>query len=125
MFILALDALSRTLKQAETASKIKGLVLGECTPRISYIFFADDIIITIKSKQREIYELMNILTIFSITSSQRINVSKSGVIFGKFVPQHIKTQLCNILNMPEWDKPSKYLGILAYWGRSIRPLLLG
>ena len=61
---------------------------------------------------------MNILNVFSTASGQKINVLKSGVIFGKFVPPAVKVQLCSSLHMREWDNPGKYLGIPAQWGKS-------
>ena len=99
LFIIALDTLSHMFKKAELEDRIKGLVIGEGAPRISHMFFADDIVIAAKVDQAEIFEFMNILSTFSIASRQRINVAKFGVIFGKCVSRQTKIQVCSILNV--------------------------
>ena len=97
------------LKKAEDSGRIKGLVVGQGAPELSHQFFANDIIVLTKANEREVYELMNIPNDFSLASSQRINVAKSGLIFGKNISRLAKVQLSRILNMQEWENPGKYL----------------
>lgn len=71
----------------------------------------------------EAYELMRILNKFSKASSKRINLQKSSLVFSRKVPTFQKSQICQILNIPCWDSPRKYLRLTAHWGRSKKSTL--
>lgn len=60
--------------------------------------------------------MVDILNIYSKASGQRINLTKSGVIGGKFMDPRLKGQLAAVLKMQLWDNPGKYLGLPADWG---------
>lgn len=62
--------------------------------------------------------MVNILNAFKEVSDKRINLQKSGLIYGKSVPLQLQDSLSIILNTPLWDSPGKYLGIPVEWGNS-------
>lgn len=76
-----------------------------------------------KACTQDAYELVRILNSYTKASGQRINLHKSGIIFSKNCPPQIKHEITNILGMEEWDKPGKYLGLAADWGRSKQHML--
>lgn len=56
-----------------------------------------------------------ILSEFTTTSGQKINLQRSGITFGKGISPVLSSELATILNIPIWDSPGKYLGIPAEW----------
>ena len=118
IFIIAMEALSSLLKKAKTEGRIQGISLARTAPRLSHLFFADDVIFFARASQGEAYELLHILNLFSKASGQCINVAKSGLIFGRWVPNQVRSQISQVLNIRCWNDPGKYLGLPAIWGRS-------
>lgn len=64
------------------------------------------------------FQLVRILNAYCGASGQMINLTKSGLIFGKLVLPSLRRNLVNILHIEEWGNPGKYLQVLADWGRS-------
>lgn len=87
-------------------------------PILTHLFFADDATFFGKAAEENMYQLVEILNKYTQHSGQRINISKSGVIAGKFMAPRLKGSLARILHMQLWDNPGKYLGLPADWGRS-------
>ncbi|XP_057746432.1 uncharacterized protein LOC130965691 [Arachis stenosperma] len=52
------------------------------------------------------------------TSGQIINLEKSGITFGNQIPIQTRVNIEEILNIPTWDEPEKYLGLPVQWKRS-------
>ena len=71
-----------------------------------------------KADSKDIYELMNILNKFQLTSRQRVNIKKSGLIFKRKVPRPLQNRINQNLGIPRWEELGKYLGIPAQWVRS-------
>lgn len=64
------------------------------------------------------YQIIHILNAYSGALGQKINLTKSGLICGKYLPPQKKNSLATILHMRVWDSPGKYLGLPGDWGRS-------
>ena len=118
IFILAMDALSHLLRKAETDNFISGITIARGAPSISHLLFADDVILFAKADMAEVSELMKIINCFTRASGQKVNILKTGLIFGKKVLPYLKTQISQMLNMQIWNDPGKYLGLPAQWGKS-------
>lgn len=118
IFILAADALSHMINKALDQNRIQGVQLAQGGPKLTHLFFADDALLFGKATHENMYQLVEILNIYSRASGQRINLGKSGLIVGKFMDPRLKVQLATILRMQLWDNPGKYLGLLAEWGSS-------
>ena len=118
LFILAMDVFSQLLKKAEADNLISGITISRGAPPISHLLFADDVIIFAKAEMGEVCELMKILNLFTGATGQKVNVLKSGLIFGKKVLPYMKNQISQVMNMQAWNDPGRYLGLPAQWGRS-------
>lgn len=110
--------LSLLINDAVAKGEVEGFFLAWRAPILTHLMFADDVILFAKANPRNIYNLLNILNVYSINFGQCINVSKSGIIYGKFVQHALQRSVGQILNMQEWDNPSRYLGLQGEWGRS-------
>ena len=91
LFILAMDALSYMLNQAKENGRLQGIKLTTSSPVLTHLFFADDVVLFCNARVEEAYELKRILNVFSRASVQRVNLHKSGLIFGKKVPHNLKS----------------------------------
>lgn len=90
--------------------------MGTHGPTITHLFFADDALLFAQAPREEMYQLFSILNHYSKVSGQKINVSKSGLICGKFVNPQLKHNLASIMNMSLWESPRKYLRLPGEWG---------
>lgn len=118
IFILAADALSHMIHRASEMGRFHGIHLAQGGPRLTHLFFADDSLLFGKGTLENMYQLVSILNAYSKASGQRVNLSKSGLIGGRFMDSRLKSHLAAALNMQLWDNPGKYLGLPADWGRS-------
>lgn len=118
LFIIMAKALSTLLTNSLIARTVSGISLSKHSPNFNHLFFADDLMLFTKATTQDAYEIINVLNTYSKASGQRININKYGIIFSKNCPQHLKQKISTILHMKEWDKPGKYLGLAADWGRS-------
>ncbi|KAJ1440755.1 Reverse transcriptase domain [Sesbania bispinosa] len=50
--------------------------------------------------------------------NMKINLSKSGLIYGRLVPPPVRLHPRDILEVEEWPNPGKYLGLPGEWGIS-------
>ncbi|XP_026451335.1 uncharacterized protein LOC113351597 [Papaver somniferum] len=127
LFILCMKTFSRSLLQAEHNNLIHYIKINEYCPAISHLFFADDCLIFAKAYNKEARNLMNIIDKFSTFSGQSINYQKSGIAFSKGVPNQLKNEISNILNIKKLAINDNYLGVPLLLQRnktqSFRPLL--
>lgn len=80
-------------------------------------FFADDVLFA-TTKEEEAYQLISMLNLYSMASGQRINTTKSGIMFGKWVPGDVKGRIAGMMGFVQWENQGKYLGLLADWVRA-------
>lgn len=118
LFILVADVLSHMLTRAQEHENIQGIWVGTPGPAITHLFFVDDALLFAQASREETFQLFSILNHYSKASGQKINVSKSGLICGKFVNPQLKHNLAIIMNMSLWESPRKYLCLPGEWGRS-------
>lgn len=57
---------------------------------------------------------------YCYSSSQLINLNKSGIFFSPNTPAELKNLISNILLIQDIDKPGIYLGLPTAWRRSKR-----
>lgn len=125
LFILVVDVLSHLLIKAKEGARLEGFCLARGAPSLTHLLFAVDALLFEKASPQNAYEIIRILNLFSKCSGQKINLTKSGMIFVKFVRPDIQLSLSGILGMSCWDNPGKYLGLLGEWGRNKTPALGG
>lgn len=118
LFILVLDVLSRLISDACGKDLLHGIHLADSAPPLSLLFFADNAILFTRDTQEDVYQLINILNIFTSALGKKLNLSKSGIICGGRALPEFKVKVSAMTNIPLWDSLGKYLGIPAEWGGS-------
>ncbi|XP_025665275.1 uncharacterized protein [Arachis hypogaea] len=118
LFIIAAEVFTILVDKAKDEGRISGVRIAPTALAISHILFADDCIIFSKDSEEEVYQLITILNMYTEASGQQINVDKSGITFHNQVPIRNRVEIEEILGLPAWDQPGKYLGLPTQWGRS-------
>ncbi|RYQ80303.1 hypothetical protein Ahy_Scaffold1g106807 [Arachis hypogaea] len=118
LFIIASEVFTILMDNVLNKRIITGVKLAPKAPIITHLLFADDCIIFSGAVEEEIYQLVQILNQYTSASGQVINLEKSGIIFGNQIPIQTRVNIEDILNIPAWDNPGRYLGLPAHWGRA-------
>ncbi|XP_057418917.1 uncharacterized protein LOC130713138 [Lotus japonicus] len=113
-----MDTLSHMLLKALRDGSLQGIKLAPTAPTLTHLFFVDDSLILAKASPQQLYQIMQILNIFSQASSQRINLHKPGIICRNALDIVTKQSMAAILQMQIWSNSSFYLGLPSVWGRS-------
>lgn len=80
-------------------------------PKISHLFFADDILLVAEATLAQVDEVKRILEVYCNYSGQKVNLQKSAVNFSNNVKNDIVDTLSNVLGMPYTKNIGNYLGI--------------
>lgn len=96
---------------------IQGIKICEGGPILCHSFFADDALLFARATPENVYQLERILNVYMAASGQKINLTKAGLICGRFMEEGLKHRLAELLHMRIWVDPGKYLGLPADWGR--------
>jgi hypothetical protein len=90
---------------------LKGIKLSPGCPQISHLQFADDLLIFSKANPTSATTILDCLASYQSWSGQKINYSKSGVIFSKNTTGQTTTNLCHLLNLKKVSPTTKHLGL--------------
>ncbi|GLT60395.1 hypothetical protein SLA2020_331620 [Shorea laevis] len=110
LFILYIEYLSLKIQGDINANGWKGSKLGKSGPIINHLFFADDLIFIGKATMTNASYLEDLLGFFCLRSGQRINLSKSRILFSANTSIDTKRDICSKLNISKSPHLGKYLG---------------
>ncbi|KAI0493816.1 hypothetical protein KFK09_023941 [Dendrobium nobile] len=105
LFILCSQLLSNAFYHSSC-----GIKLCPEGPRISHLLYADDVIMFSKANKKEVLGVKRILHNFCEWTGQKINYSKSIILFGKNVERKRKRSLSRIMGF-KYVKDFLYLGV--------------
>ncbi|KAF3953185.1 hypothetical protein CMV_021349 [Castanea mollissima] len=108
---MAADVLSRLILQKESNRLLKGIKVTRNCPSISYLMFADDLIIFSRALPSDIEVIQDCLNQFHDWSGHSVNTAKFAISFSTNVQQLVKTEICNQTGLKLLDPNSKYLGL--------------
>ncbi|GJY38702.1 putative RNA-directed DNA polymerase, eukaryota, reverse transcriptase zinc-binding domain protein [Tanacetum coccineum] len=81
LFIIIMEGLHIALRDAMAANLLHGVKLGPSNFRLSYLFYADDVIIVSEWDHRDMDNIICVLHVFYMASGLKININKSN-LFG-------------------------------------------
>lgn len=81
-------------------------------------FFADDSILFAKASLQECSKIADIISIYEGASGQKVNLSKTEVVFSKCVSRIRREEIVATLGVREVARHEKYLGLSTIIGRS-------
>ena len=118
IFILCAEGLSALITQARTAGIIEGLKMSPQAPTLHHLFFADDSFLFGTASARECERYKFILDVYERASRQKVNYSKSSVVFSRNITMEEQLNLAAILAVERKDEHGKYLGLPLRVGKS-------
>ncbi|PKU65728.1 Putative ribonuclease H protein [Dendrobium catenatum] len=86
-----------------------GVRISSNSPRISHLLYADDVMVFVEAKIYNVKVIMEIIKKYCNWTGQKVNIAKSGLLFGKAVNTRMKRKIKNILGYKE-VKEFCYLG---------------
>ncbi|KAL8146376.1 hypothetical protein AgCh_004207 [Apium graveolens] len=115
--------LSSLIRKYEAKQWIRGIKICRKAPTISHMFFADDSYFYCKAGTKEARKVLELLEVYEHASGQKVNKAKSSIFFSTNVIQYNKEEICFLMQMPEANEHSMYLGLPNLLGRNKSALL--
>lgn len=110
LFILAMEGLSRKLKQESRTGGLKGIRLWGADLIITHQQFVDDLMLFGEASLREVRGFKRVLEGFMSASGMAINNDKSCTFIFN-TPEAVKAHLTRVLGFRQGELPTRYLGI--------------
>ena len=121
LFILCMEYLSLRIFEACANKNWKSIKASRSGPSFSHLFFADDLLLFADASENCCRTIIAVLDDFCSCSGQKINLSKSKVLFSPNVKPDVASRLCRILGVSSTQDIGKYLGFpLRSNGRNSR-----
>ncbi|KAL5554514.1 hypothetical protein UlMin_041915 [Ulmus minor] len=113
----------RGLRQGDPLSPFLFLLCSEALT-LSHLLFADDSFIFMDANKDDAKALCDVLKFYGDTSDQLVNFDKSEVCFGKYVPNCIRNEVADFLQVNQVDCHEKYLGLPTFADRCKKYMFL-
>lgn len=110
LFILCMEYLSLSIDNECFARNWDPIRIARNEPKISHLFFADDIILVAKANEKNCSTILDTLDDFCFHSGQKVNYEKSKVWFSPMVTDDRAFHLNSILKLKKVQNLGIYLG---------------
>ncbi|GKF47897.1 putative RNA-directed DNA polymerase, eukaryota, reverse transcriptase zinc-binding domain protein [Tanacetum coccineum] len=110
LFIIVMEGLHITMKNAVCSGLIRGAEIGTLGHKISHLFFADDVVIISYWNNQDMGNIIRVLQVFFLASGLKINVSKSNVYGLGVSPQDVE-DMASHTGCGPGTIPFSYLGL--------------
>lgn len=117
LFLLCAEGFSALLDHKVSHGLLTGVKICSNAPSIHHLLFADDSLLFGKATLAECLHIKSVLLDYELASGQKINFSKSSIVFSKNVSVDLQHSLASFLRMEIVPKHDKYLGLPTYIGR--------
>lgn len=114
LFILASEGLTRMLHHAERNDLISGLKVARTAPSITYLMFADGLLIFSKASLSELGNLLDIPKQYELISGQIINLQKSSCHLPASLSNSSRSSILQFLKMSTMRNGGRYLVCLCF-----------
>ncbi|GJT51648.1 putative RNA-directed DNA polymerase, eukaryota, reverse transcriptase zinc-binding domain protein, partial [Tanacetum coccineum] len=110
LFILAMEGLHGAMSNTVNSGLIRGIKLGSSYITLSHLFYADDVVITSEWNSGDLNNIIQVLYVFHLASSQKINIHKSN-IYGIGVSNDEVSSMASRTGCVVGSFPFTYLGL--------------
>lgn len=116
LFILLSDLLSKHVEKEINEKQLQGIILKRGFPELHHIFFADDSLLFMQGSLENACHIKELIMKYCRISCQRVNESKSILVFNNGADQDRLNGIEDALQIPSTRDPMKYLGLPEVWG---------
>ncbi|XP_026416890.1 uncharacterized protein LOC113312346 [Papaver somniferum] len=103
------EALSSYIDSLLKKEILEGIKVCKDAPETTHLLFADDSLLFSKATVQNFQIIKDYLQKYCLASGQELNFDKSGILFSRRIPEHMKSQLVNILEINNRYLGEKYL----------------
>lgn len=110
LFIMCMERLSRWVHQRVEEGNWRPLKASRGGPVVSHLFFADDILLFVEAIEMQVDRALKGINEFSAASGQKVNLSKSSVLFSSNLSEQVMERLNTRMGIKRTRDLGKYLG---------------
>lgn len=111
LFVLCMEKLSQLIDVCVDANQWKPVRVSRNGPRISHVFFADDLILFAEANVENAQLMRRCVDSFCEISGQRVSYEKSCVYVSSNIGRMVANQLADMCGSPLTSDLGKYLGV--------------
>lgn len=111
LFVLCIEKLFQMIAMAVDNDQWSPIQLSRGGPVISYLAFADDVLLFAEANVEQILLMKNILDLFCRSSGQKVSEEKTHIFFSSNVDSRRRQEICNASSFQITDDLGKYLGV--------------
>jgi len=117
IFILCMERISRSIDWQVSRANWFPIKIGRSGPKLSHLFFADDLNLFSRAKPESCLVINTILETFCKAFRQKLSLSNSKVIYSQNYTPDSKNECSNLLNIKANNSFGKYLGFPIFHSR--------
>ncbi|KAL8159786.1 hypothetical protein V2J09_001323 [Rumex salicifolius] len=117
LFVLCLERLSHLISTEVASGNWRPIRVCRGAPRISHVFFADDIILAAEASVGQMRVIMRVLDRFCQASGQKISLAKSTIFVSKNVDREMTRHLESVSGIRATTDLGKYLRMSILHGK--------
>ncbi|KAM6580980.1 uncharacterized protein LOC115695246 [Cannabis sativa] len=118
IFLLCSEGLTAALRLQELNGSFRGISVARNAPPVSHLLFADDTLLFTVASPSSCNALKEALNAYHLATGQKVNYTKSSILFSPNTPTNISTYFFDSLGLESRPFISKYLGVPQCFGRS-------
>ncbi|KAG8365030.1 hypothetical protein BUALT_Bualt18G0060600 [Buddleja alternifolia] len=111
LFVLCMERLGYMIEEATWKGRWKPVAMCRGGPKISHLFFADDLLLTAKVTLSNAWTIKDVLDEFCGLSGLKVNISKSKIFFSKSTSWRNRRRVASRLGFGGTNDLGKYLGV--------------
>lgn len=111
LFVLCIEKLFQMIALAEDHNLWRPIQVARGGPKISYLAFADDVLLFAEAREDQIILIKKILELFCRSSGQKVSEEKTRIFFSNNMDRGIQTQICSSSGFQVNNDLGKYLGV--------------
>lgn len=111
IFVLCMEKLSHLIHTAVSVHRWKPVKASQSGPKVSHLFFADDLMLFAEASTTQADTLKECLDLFCSLSGQAVNYDKSLIFCSPNTNKHLASDISRICGSPTTNNLGKYLGM--------------
>lgn len=117
LFLLCTEGFSSLLTQKATLGLLQGVSICSSAPPVLHLLFTDDSLLFARASLADYDHIKQVLYTYELASGQKVNFTKSSIVFSKNVCSSPQSSIASALHMSVVPVHEKYLGLPTYVGR--------